>query len=256
MKKNILIIGGARGVGLHLSELLLADNNNIIIIGRDKRKSNNLENGLRKKYNSNKVFVRYININQKYNYRIIKNLIKLNFNNTLDHMISFIGTGKTSGIFDKSIKAWKADFDINFFSNVNAVNHFYKFIERSNINGSIILTSALAGSTRLQAPISYSTAKSALITYINHMGSLLASHGVRIFSVSPGNIFYKGGRWEEIMLKDKSIKKKYIEKEVPLKRFGTAEEIAYVYYSLLNEKNSFMTGNNIILDGGQSRTII
>jgi 3-oxoacyl-[acyl-carrier protein] reductase len=79
---------------------------------------------------------------------------------------------------------------------------------------------------------------------------------IRVFSVSPGNIFFKGGRWEEIQKGNKKNIDKFIKNNVGLKRFGTPEEISTVYLNLMHQSNSFMTGNNLIVDGLQSKKIL
>lgn len=256
MKKNILIFGGTRGMGLSLAHLLLKNKNNVILIGREKRKSLDLEKQLISDYPNSQLIIKYNNIKVNHNFIAIKQLIKKKFKNKLNNVVSFLGTGKTNANFDKQIKDWKNDFDKNFFVNVNIVSNFYKILSKTSKGSAILLTSALAGSSRVKAPIGYSVAKSSLITYVNHVAPYLAEYGVRIISVSPGNVFYKGGRWEEIIKKNKNIINDYIKKEVPLKRLANIEEIAWIYFCLLNKNNTFMTGNNIILDGGQSNSIL
>ena len=79
---------------------------------------------------------------------------------------------------------------------------------------------------------------------------------IRVYSVSPGNIFFKGGRWEEIQRGNKKNIDKFIKNNVGFKRFGNPEEISTVYLNLMHQANSFMTGNNLIVDGLQSKKIL
>ena len=70
--------------------------------------------------------------------------------------------------------------------------------------------------------------------------------------VSPGNVFIPGGNWDN-KLKNNPIKvKKYINQNVPLKRFANPEEIANAVIFLASDKSMFTTGSNLIIDGGQS----
>ena len=156
----------------------------------------------------------------------------------------------------KKLNEWKDVFNENFFVNVNLVNEFSDYIIKKNFSSSIILTAAIAGIERVRAPMTYSIAKTSLIAYTNHLSEHMLKKKIRVFSVSPGNIFFKGGRWEEIQKGNKKNIDKFIKNNVGFKRFGTPEEIATVYLNLMHQSNSFMTGNNLIVDGLQSKKIL
>ena len=92
--------------------------------------------------------------------------------------------------------------------------------------------------------------------FSSHLAQELLSKKIRVLSISPGNIKFRKGRWEEI-IKNKRGVNKFISENVGMKRFGTAKEIAYLYYVLMSKNNSFfMTGSNIIADGLQLKKII
>jgi len=154
------------------------------------------------------------------------------------------------------VENWKDTFEKNFFSIVDLVEILLPVLRLNNKNNSIILTSAIAGLERLSAPQSYSCAKSALSAYVPHLAKFLAPENIRVNAVNPGNIFFKGGRWEEI-IEEKGIEKIEIDvlSKVSLKKFGKPEELAWMYLSLMSPRNAFMTGSNIIIDGQQVNKI-
>jgi 3-oxoacyl-[acyl-carrier protein] reductase len=80
--------------------------------------------------------------------------------------------------------------------------------------------------------------------------------GVRVNVVSPGNILTEGGTWDEKKQEDAEGVSRMLEREVPMKRFAEPAEIAEVVAFLLSEKSSFMTGAQIVVDGGQTRRIL
>ena len=73
-----------------------------------------------------------------------------------------------------------------------------------------------------------------------------ASKGIRVNSVNPGvvetNIFDEGVITEEQLEENK--------KQYPLKRFGKPEEIAFAVIYLLSDASSWVTGTNLVIDGG------
>ena len=250
-KKNIIIFGGANGVGLYLAHNLIKNGAKIIIVCKSTQNIKNVKSFL-----GESLYKIVVTDCFKFDNSKIHKMCKTFFKSKIDHLVTFVGTGKVSFEMPKNLKEWKNVFDKNFFVNVNIVNEFTKYFRKSKrLSSSIIFTAAIAGIERLQAPMTYSIAKSALIAYSNHLSEKMLEKKIRVYCVSPGNIFFKKGRWEEIIKKNKRGVKQFIKQNVGLKRFGKPEEIAYVYQNLMNPNNSFMIGANIIVDGLQSKKI-
>jgi 3-oxoacyl-[acyl-carrier protein] reductase len=249
--QNIIIFGGSNGVGLHLAKSLIQSGAKILIVCRSTKNIKKVESLLYDK--SYKIVVTdCYNFKNKKIHKICKNF----FNSKIDHLVSFLGTGKVSFKMPEDIKEWRDVFDKNFFVNVNIVNEFSRYFTKKNFSSSIILTAAIAGIERVRAPMTYSIAKTALIAYSNHLAEHMLSKKVRVYSVSPGNIYFRGGRWEELKKNNTKKVNKFIKENVGLKRFGTPKEISKVYYNLMNSNNSFMIGTNLIVDGLQSKKIL
>ena len=249
--QNILIFGGSNGVGLSLAHSLVDTGAKVIIVCKSSKNIKKVKKLLKK--NSYKVI---INDCYKFNNLKIHKVCQSFFNSKLDHLISFLGTGKVNFEMPKKLREWKDVFDKNFFVNVNIVNEFSDYIIKKNFSSSIVLTAAIAGIERVRAPMTYSIAKTSLIAYTNHLSEHMLKKKIRVYSVSPGNVFFKGGRWEEIQRGNKKNIDKFIKNNVGFKRFGTPEEISTVYLNLMHQANSFMTGNNLIVDGLQSKKIL
>ena len=131
------------------------------------------------------------------------------------------------------------------------LNELKKFLIKSKTK--VICISSIAGSEILKkAPISYSISKSLLNNYLKHLSKSFAKHGVKINVISPGNIMFGGSTWDKKMRKNKTNTLKYIKENVPLNKFGSPKDIANAVFFLSSDENNFITGSNLLIDGGQT----
>lgn len=92
------------------------------------------------------------------------------------------------------------------------------------------------------APAVYSVSKAAVIGLTNYLSAYWANRNIRVNSISPGGIFNS---------QDELFVKSYSER-VPMKRMGTPQEFVNGALFLASEDSSYITGQNLILDGGLS----
>ena len=83
---------------------------------------------------------------------------------------------------------------------------------------------------------------------------LLASEGIRVNTVAPGNILFPGGVWDHKLKENPKQVAAYINAEVPMKRMGAPEEVTDAVLFLSSERTAFITGTCLIIDGGQARS--
>jgi 3-oxoacyl-[acyl-carrier protein] reductase len=76
---------------------------------------------------------------------------------------------------------------------------------------------------------------------------------VRVNTIAPGNIVFPGGDWEGRVAEDPGMWREWLDREVPLKRFGSPGEIAVPAAFLLSPVTTFLTGTVLTVDGGQMR---
>jgi 3-oxoacyl-[acyl-carrier protein] reductase len=88
------------------------------------------------------------------------------------------------------------------------------------------------------------------------MARELAAEGVRVNCIAPGSILAPGGSWEARSKQDPAAIAEFVRRELPLGRFGTADEVASLVLFLASERASLVTGACITADGGQSHSLI
>ena len=145
-------------------------------------------------------------------------------------------------------------WNLNFFANRNlaiAITEFLLKKKEYNLDfkSSHILTSSIASQINVSAPIDYSTSKVALESFVKFLSSQISPFQ-RINSVSPGHIYTKQGVWGRNSLKKPKIVKDMINEKIPLNRLGTTDDISQLFLFLLSDQSSYITGTNIICDGG------
>jgi len=170
----------------------------------------------------------------------------------LDILICNVGNGKSVPPGMETDSEWKKMLDLNFFSATNIIYAAMDSLKKTR--GVIVCMSSIAGMESIGAPIAYSIAKAALNSYVKRISKSLAKNDIRVNSVSPGNIFFKGSMWEKKIKDNKSKVNKMIKQEVALGRFGTPEEVSNLVIFLASPKSSFITGSNFVIDGGQLKS--
>lgn len=244
--RHVVIIGGTRGIGLAISKGFILEGAIVHIISR------NYIPGIEQQFSdcvNKKVYFYQANALNITELIDISKLILKRAENKIDVLVSNVGSGV--GVMDAIPDElnWNQSWDINFNCALNSVRAFLECINESN--GAILFISSIAGMEFLGAPVSYSTAKAALISFSKSLAHKLAP-GIRVNTISPGNIFFEGGTWDIKFKNDPQKVESIINEKVPVKRFGLPEEVANLAVFISSDKASFITGSCFVIDGGQT----
>jgi 3-oxoacyl-[acyl-carrier protein] reductase len=248
----VAVIGGTGGIGLAITKCFLQSGSTVFLHGRNEKKLKKVLMDLEKDPTSTVVgFASDITSPKERSETTKKIKADCKQINTL---VLCVGNGNVARSPFLDEKDWVDILNQNFLGNAGMLKELVPLLENST-NASIVCIGSIAGLTRLPAPVGYIVAKAALHAYVKALVPHLAEKNIRINIVHPGNIFFAGGRWEELKNKDFKGVKKYIESDVPQKRFGTPEEIANAVYFLASPDASFITGASLVVDGGQAKFI-
>ena len=143
-----------------------------------------------------------------------------------------------------SFEEMQKAMDVNFLSQVHLAQLVSRYMVKTKA-GSIINVASVAGIESEEGSIAYGSSKAAVIFATKTMALELGPYGIRVNSVSPGFIDTDmwAGRKDEI--RDKILS------ETPLRRQGAPREAANVILFLASELSSYITRQNIVVDGGR-----
>lgn len=241
MKKKILITGASRGLGRGLSKHL---SNDYCVTG--------VARNLPKSETDLDDFSAFHKCDLTNSLELNKLIQLFDRQDTkFDGIVCNLGSGKSKTFMDTDLDEFLRVFHLNFFSSVSLIQKLLpNFLHEG---ASIVCISSICGIDAIAgAPIAYSTAKASLNHYVKCCSSVVADYGVRINSISPGNLYFDGSVWQQKINEDSEAVKKILRDNVPLNKFGQLEDVANMCEFLVSDKSTFITGANFIVDGGQT----
>ncbi len=247
-----LVAGSSRGIGKAIAAALLREGCRVCISGRDPSVLHGAAAQLRSTYPGTELMESAGDFTSAPVIADALNLLGRTWGG-LDILVANLGSGagKPGWLQDES--EWERLFNVNLFGSVRLAQAAIPHMQSRG--GNILFVSSIAAVEATPAPLPYSAAKAALVNYAKNLSRSVAQYRIRVNCIAPGNIFFPGGSWEKHLQNRRESVEQYIEQEVPLKRFGTPEEIADFAAFLVSPVSKFATGSCFIMDGGQTRTL-
>lgn len=148
--------------------------------------------------------------------------------------------GARLGTLDSAQEMWRQVFEVNFFSTIWLAQGLKE--ELAKAKGSIVNVTSIAGSrVHPFAGAAYATSKAALAALTREMAADFGPLGVRVNAIAPGEI-------DTAILSPGTEK---IVEQIPLRRLGLPAEVAKAIYYLCTDQSSYVTGSELMINGGQ-----
>ncbi|MCB0482446.1 MAG: SDR family oxidoreductase [Flavobacteriales bacterium] len=232
--KNVVVTGGSRGIGEAISRAFVEVNANVICTSTQEAKKQRSNDG---------IIYLPLNLSEEKSLAKFFDSVDSEFNK-VDILINNAGINKINRIDEISIKDWKAIIDVNLSGPFKMIHHFSKnMISRKY--GKIVNIASIFGSITKEKRAAYTSSKAGLIGLTKTCAVDLAPFNILVNSVSPGFINTELTR---TILSPAGIEE--LVSLVPMKRLGEVEEIARLVLFLSSDLNTFITGQNITIDGG------
>ena len=246
--KRVLVTGGSRGIGLEIAKHFLQEGAKVIISSRGQERLTKVENELVEEYGKENILTYICDFTKIKTVSGLAEYVEHQWSG-VDIVVANIGNGRSVPDALPDDELWQKTWNNNFESALQTARIFLPMLKKSN--GCLLFISSIAGMEAFGAPTDYSTAKSAIIALSKNMARKLAPN-VRVNVVAPGNVYFKGGSWDEEIKHNKKRVDEIIRKTVPMNRFALPQEIADSVVFLCSDRASFVTGVTLVVDGGQT----
>ena len=172
----------------------------------------------------------------------------------IDILVNNVGLGRGGGLVETSDDEWQEAFDQTLYPAIRASRLAVPSM-RARGGGVILMIASIYG-REAGGRMTYNAVKAAEISLAKSMAQQLARDNIRVNSVAPGSISFPGGSWWKRQQADPEGIAEFVRRELPFGRFGRAEEVGNVVAFLASPVASWISGASIVVDGGQSRSLI
>tara|TARA_Y100000741_G_C18198815_1_gene536736 strand:- start:282 stop:1025 length:744 start_codon:yes stop_codon:yes gene_type:complete len=236
--KTVIITGGTRGIGAEISRVFLKAGAQLLVTGTKDTNSK-----MQKFFDGNHN-IQYHQLDFSSNDSVNKFLNTVNKLKKIDVLINNAGVNKIESISHLSSKDWDWINTVNLKGPFLLTKAVTKTMKKKN-SGKIINIASIFGVVSKEKRAAYSSTKWGLIGFTKAVALDMACFNIQVNALSPGFV--------DTELTQKILGKDGIEsliERIPLGRLAKPEEIANVVLFLCSENNSYITGQNIIVDGG------
>jgi NAD(P)-dependent dehydrogenase (short-subunit alcohol dehydrogenase family) len=238
--KKALVTGGTKGIGLAITKEFLDLDCEVLVVAR------NTKSILGKLRNSANLFTHEGDLTDA-NFRA--DLVKKIFANwgELDILVNNVGTNIRKKFVEYSQEEIRSVFETNLFSMLQLTRACYPLLQKSGA-ASVVNMASVAGYTDVQSGAPYGMTKASIIQLTKHLASEWSADQIRVNCISPWYI--ETPLTEPVLSQPDRLEK--ILARTPMGRVGKPEEVASLAAYLAMDKSSYITGQNISVDGGFS----
>jgi 3-oxoacyl-[acyl-carrier protein] reductase len=235
--RTVLVTGGTKGIGKGIAGVFAGAGANVVVVGRDRERGEAAAADLGAEYVA-------ADVGRAEDCERMASETVERFGG-IDVLCANAGVFPDTKLEDMS----EADIDGIFATNVKgtilSVKACMPALERSG-HGRVVMTSSITGPiTGYPGWSHYGATKAAQLGFLRTAAIELAAKGITINAVMPGNIVSEG--LDEL---GPEYRQK-MESSIPQRKLGTVEDIGYAALFLATDEASYITGQTIVVDGGQ-----
>lgn len=233
--RRVLVTGAGSGIGLSITRKLMARGAEVIAV--DLRTDDVPSDALR------------VSMDVSNEDQIRQSLAEIAHVGPIDTLFNNAGIGSTKSVIDCDVDEWDRVFGVNVRGTFLMSKHLLpSMLERKF--GVIVNTASAAGLIGLPDRAAYCASKGAVIALTKQIAVQWAADGIRCNSVCPGTV---DSPWVARLMdeaEDPAARREQLIGRQPLGRLGTPDEIAEAAIYLASDAASFITGTDLVIDGG------
>ncbi len=238
--KKALVTGGTKGIGLAIVEEFLDLGAEVLVVARDTKSIQG-----RLKNSANLFTINGDVTDREFRIRLIQKVTE-NWGK-LDVLVNNVGTNIRKPFVEYTEEEYRGLFETNLFSLTEITRLAFPLLKDSG-HASVINMASVAGSFDVLTGPPYGMTKAAVIQLTRHLAAEWAPFHIRVNSISPWyiqtplttGVLSQPDRLEKILAR------------TPMNRIGQPQEVAGLAAFLAMEKSSYITGQDIMVDGGMS----
>lgn len=253
IKRVAVVTGGSKGIGLGIVKEFIGKQIKVLVIARNEKSLMKLKS----LYNSNQIEILVGDVSD---INLPKKALDIVLNKwgRVDILVNNAGGPPADSFLNHDEETWNSAFEINLMSNIRFSTTFAPVMKQNNWGRILSITSTIAKEPSPVMVLS-ATMRAGVAAFNKAISTELAPFNITVNAICPGgvltdrlknlvkNISSKNNKSYEKALKES-------ENSIPIKRFATVDEIAKTAYFLCSENGSYITGVQLSVDGGLSKS--
>jgi 3-oxoacyl-[acyl-carrier protein] reductase len=241
--KRAFITGGSRGIGLAIARAFALAGADVAICARDPGPLAQAETTLRA--TGRQVSARVCDVSQAQAVRDWVTQASADLGGVDILVNNASGFGRSD---DEA--GWATSLAVDLMASVRASQAVMpQFLAQGS--GNIIHIASISGLKASVRTPPYGAVKAAIMEYAQTQALQHAAQLIRVNCIAPGSIFFEGGTWDVVQKENPPLYNRILG-SIPTGRFGTPQEVANVALFLASDAASWLTGQTLVVDGGQS----
>ncbi len=240
--KTALITGASKGLGKTMALALSAEGATIALVSRDAQKLGSVKNEIESAGGKAEVFAADVKSEQQVDELEAEVSARLG---KVQILINNAGINIRKNLVDFTFEEWQSVLDTNLTSVFLMCRKFVPHM-RGTGYGRVLNMTSIMSHVSLPQRSAYSASKAAVLGLIRALALELATEGITVNGISPGPF---GTEMNTAIMNNPELNAQFVA-NIPVGRWGKLDEIGALATYLCSEQAGFITGTDILIDGG------